>query len=270
MRSAATHIESPLLIETVLREIEFAEEYRSGENNALKAFYLPAFKAARSYDRAVGYFSSSALECFAEPFESFIQFGGTVRLITSIELREADVEVIRGGVDRKAVCEQRIMEVIDRDFSGKTVTTGLQKLAALLEIGRLEIKIATPKDGIGIYHEKVGVFFGEGDDYVAFAGSTNESRTALVHNYECIDVYPSWEVPSRAQRKMQHFQALWEGRAQGATTYSFPEAAKRKLIRAIKNSKLSHGGSNTEEDESLWPHQREAVTQFLAKRRGCW
>jgi superfamily II DNA or RNA helicase len=251
-----------------LRSIAFKEEYRSGEDDALAAFFLPAFAAASRYDRAVGYFSSSALECFAEPFGRFVQFGGTVRLITSVELREADVEIIRSGVGGEALCAERISEIIDREFGDGTVSNGLRRLGALLEAGRLEIKIATPSEGRGIYHEKVGVFFGDSDDeFVAFSGSTNESREALVHNYECIDVYPSWEAPSRAQRKKVHFDALWEGVAPGARTFTFPDAARRKLIKAIKDAPLRGAGENGA-DEGLWPHQSSAVDEFMAKRRG--
>jgi hypothetical protein len=126
-----------------LRDIEFAEEYRSGESDALMAFLLPAFRVARRYDRAVGYFSSTALECFAEPFERFVQFGGSVRLVTSVELREQDEAVIRDGADRLAVSEERILEVIEREFSGRLSGTGLQKLAALFEIGRLASSTVT-------------------------------------------------------------------------------------------------------------------------------
>jgi hypothetical protein len=161
-----------------LREIQYAEEYRSGEDDALTAFFLPSFKVARSYDRAVGYFSSSALESFAEPFERFVQFGGTVRLVASVEMNRDDLEAIERQSGREAACEARILEIIDQEFSGKTLSTGVQKLAAMLEMGRLEIRIAVPKTGRGIYHEKVGIFDGNEPDYVAFAGSTNESRQA--------------------------------------------------------------------------------------------
>lgn len=250
-----------------LRSIVFQEEYRSGRDDALKAFFLPAFSVAHRYDRAVGYFSSSALECFAEPFGRFVHFGGTVRLVTSVELRDADMAVIETGRSVEAICEERIAEIIEREFGVGAVSSGVRKLGALLEAGRLEIRIATPAHGRGIYHEKVGIFYDQGDNYVAFSGSTNESREALVHNYECIDVYPSWEIPSRAQRKREHFQALWDGVAPGAKTYSFPEAAKRKLIRAIKEAPTRHG-ANADDDEGLWPHQRSAVVEFLDKRCG--
>lgn len=251
-----------------LREIEYAEEYRSGEDDALTSFFLPSFRAARTYDRAVGYFSSSALESFAEPFERFVQFGGTVRLVASVEVHRDDLEAIERQAGREAACEARILEIIDQEFSGKTLSTGVQKLAALLEMGRLEIRIAVPKTGRGIYHEKVGIFDGDETDYVAFAGSTNESRQALEFNYECIDVFPSWQSPSRALNKKKHFEALWESRAPGATTYTFSDAAKRKLIRAVLHEPTGPGGSGKSEEAGLWPHQRAALQEFLSKQRG--
>jgi superfamily II DNA or RNA helicase/HKD family nuclease len=252
-----------------LRNVGFAEEYRSGQNNALEEFFLPALQEASRYDRAVGYFSSSALECFAEPLNKFVQFGGSMRLITSVELQEADLEVIRHGTAPEKVCEARVSEVIEREFSGRTVTTGLQRLAALLEIGRLEIKIATTPTGVGIYHEKVGLFVeAGGSDYVAFSGSTNESRNALLHNYECIDVFPSWDSPTRAARKKEHFEALWAGRAPGVLTFELPEAAKRQLIRAVRSAPASDRGGREFESSPLWPHQDAAVDEFLARRRG--
>lgn len=251
-----------------LREIEYAEEYRSGEDDALTAFFLPSFKVARTYDRAVGYFSSSALECFAEPFERFVQFGGIVRLVASVEVQRDDLVAIEEQAGREAACEARILEIIEQEFSGKRFSTGVQKLGALLEMGRLEIRIAVPKSGRGIYHEKVGIFDGDQPDYVAFAGSTNESRQALELNYECIDVFPSWDAPSRALSKKKHFEALWDGRAPGATTYTFPEAAKRELIRAVRPEATGPGGQDGAEEASLWPHQRLALQEFLSKRRG--
>jgi hypothetical protein len=188
-------------------------------------------------------------------------------LVTSVELRDDDVTVIESGRNAASVCEERVLEIIEREFRVGAISTGVRKLGALLETGRLEIRIATPARGRGIYHEKVGIFHGEGDDYVAFSGSTNESREALAHNYECIDTYPSWEAPSRARSKKEHFEALWAGVAPGVRIYSFPEAAKRKLIHAIKEAPprntLSAG-----EDEGLWPHQQAAIAEFMDKRCG--
>mgnify|MGYP001465316324 CR=1 FL=1 len=251
-----------------LRSVNWKEEYRSGQDDALRDFFLPAFQVSRAYDRAVGYFSSSALECFAAPFGQFVSFGGTLRLVTSIKLREEDVLAIERGRSAASVGEERILEIIEQEFAIGSVSTGVRRLGALLEAGRLEIRIATPSHGRGIYHEKVGVFSDESGDYVAFSGSTNESREAFSENYECIDIFPSWETPSRARSKRDHFYALWTGVAPGARTYSFPEAARRKLIQVIKEAPLRGGLAGAGNEEGLWPHQRAAVAEVMDKQRG--
>jgi superfamily II DNA or RNA helicase len=81
-------------------------------------------------------------------------------------------------------------------------------------------------------------------------------------------VFPSWDAPSRARRKLDHFEALWNGKAPGALTFTFSEATKRKLIRAIKGDSPRRGEGQEDDNAGLWPHQREALEKFLAERRG--
>ena len=174
-----------------LRDIQYKEDYRSGYENLVEDLYRPSLREAELYWRAVGYFSSSSLEAFGAPLGEFIKNGGKIRLVTSVELSEADLRAIENGAVRQDVCERRLEQIIETDF-GDGVGDGVARLARLLEIGRLEIQIAVPKTGTGIYHEKIGLFI-EGDDFVAFTGSSNESRTAFENNRECVDVYTSWE-----------------------------------------------------------------------------
>ena len=169
-----------------LRNIRFEDDYRSGTDDILNDFFRPGLHESIRYWRAVGYFSSSALESFGAPLSEFIRNGGSIRLITSVELMKQDIEAIEHGLSRLEVCEKRIEQTIDEQFSGG-VSDGIAALASLLKIGRLEIRIAVPKHGYGIYHEKVGVFRDQ-SDYVAFSGSSNESRQAFEANYECVDV----------------------------------------------------------------------------------
>jgi len=256
-----------------LQQISYQEEYRSGQNNIIEEFFRPSLCEASRYWRAVGYFSSSALEAFGRPLDDFVKRDGKIRLITSVQLMEDDLHAIEKGLSKQDISEKRIDEVIEEQFR-QGVGNGVSRLASLLEIGRLEIKIAVPKIGTGIYHEKVGVFFDE-NDYVAFSGSSNESRNAFENNYECIDVYPSWEISSRASRKLKHFDNLWSNEDPGAEVYSFPEAAKQKLIRICKERKEGdQGGSGNggilkpEDQGKKWRHQDEAITEFLKKERG--
>ena len=107
--------------------------------------------------------------------------------------------------------------------------------AWLIEMKRIDIKIALVEDdsGIGIYHEKIGVFFDAAGEIVAFTGSANESSSGLVSNFESIHVFRSW-LPAdeeRAHLIQDDFENLWQDLTPGLRLYPFPEAARRELLR---------------------------------------
>lgn len=245
----------------------FKTEYRSGYDNLINDLYHPALRLANQYWRAVGYFSSSALEAIGQPFGEFVYKGGVVRLISSVELQEDDIKAIQQGLNKQQVYEQRLLEQIREMFSAP-LGQGASLLGRLLEAERLEIRIAVPKGSHGIYHEKVGVFLDSADNYVAFSGSSNESRTALECNYECVDVYLSWEETKRAGAKKQHFEQLWENQAVGVETFPFPEAAKLELIKVCRAAKLAPAERKEQPQKDRWRHQPAAIDAFLEARRG--
>lgn len=252
-----------------LRDIALEDDYRSGARTLVDQFFRPALGQANNYWRAVGYFSSSALELFGAPLGEFLRKDGHIRLVTSVELRPDDMAVIqRHEKSRAEVCAERLEAIIDAEFA-EGVGPGVERLARLLELGRLQIKIALPRHGAGIYHEKVGVFF-DGSDYVSFTGSANESRYAFEENCECVEVYPSWTEPRRAARKRAHFDAIWHGIDDGAETLDFPEAARRRLLRRVEERRASAGRPRPQvpDAEWKWRHQREATEEFIRAERG--
>lgn len=238
----------------------FLEEYRTGTNNIVKEFYKKAFNESIEYWRAVGYFRSSSLEAFGATLQKFLHNNGKIKLITSVELTEADSNAIEEGMSKKEVCENRIASIIENEFQ-ENVGDGVSKLAALLEIDRLEIKIALPKTGRGIYHEKVGLFFDQEGNYIAFSGSQNESNNAFENNYECIEVYTSWgNDDKRAQSKKQHFESLWENTNDGCLIFDFPEASKKEIIRKVKEySPIAYGAGLVESPDTLENYNKKNI-----------
>lgn len=65
-------------------------------------------------------------------------------------------------------------------------------LAWLIKSERLDIKIVVPKEGEGIAHSKCGLF-SDGLNRVAFDGSCNFSRTALIDNLESLTAFCDWD-----------------------------------------------------------------------------
>jgi superfamily II DNA or RNA helicase len=245
-----------------LRNLQYQEDYRSGYNNLVEEFFRPSLREASIYWRAVGYFSSTALESFGSPLGEFVLNDGKIRLVTSVELTEADLNAIANGTPKEAICAERLEQIVSEEFADG-VGDGVARLSRLLELGRLEIRIAVPKHGSGIYHEKIGVFEDTDGEYVAFSGSSNESRNAFENNRECIDVYPAWTSPVRAARKREHFEQVWTGTDIGVEVYSFPEAAKQQLLQTYR----AH--ARTQQPRlNKWRHQDEALKAFLAAERG--
>lgn len=270
----------------MLKDQEFLEEYRTGTNNFVKEFYKKAFNESIEYWRAVGYFRSSSFEAFGATLQNFLHDGGKIKLITSVELTEADSNAIEDGMSKQEICENRIATIIENEFK-ENVGTGVSKLAYLLEIDRLEIKIALPKTGRGIYHEKVGLFFDKEGNYIAFSGSQNESLNAFENNYECIDVLTSWEDASRAKKKKEHFETLWAESNKDVWVFNFPKAARKNFIRIIKEySPSSYGVELLNEPEieygnkniptlpdwlELRDYQKEAINTWIKNDgHGLW
>jgi len=131
-----------------------------------------------------------------------------------------------------------------------------------------------PKNGRGIYHEKVGLFIDSNNDYIAFSGSQNESANAFENNYECIEVFQSWDKGDkiRAEKKKEHFMTLWNQTNNDCDIYEFSDAAKKKLIKQVLSNNFSLVTSKENETfdwkDTKWEHQEQAKNIFLEKKRG--
>jgi DNA phosphorothioation system restriction enzyme len=218
-----------------LKDLHIQDEYRSSEGNIVQDFYIPCLGQATGYNRAVGYFSSSSMACVAQGLTAFIRSGGRMRLVTSPQLSEEDVQAIEQGLkDREQAIETSLLRELTTELP-QVIQDRLAALAWLLGQGLLEIKLAVPRTlrQRGIYHEKLGVFVDAENQVVAFAGSANESASALIDNFECIEVYCSWDtgVQRRALRKARHFEDLWHNQTQHVEVMPFPEAVARSLLQ---------------------------------------
>ena len=86
--------------------------------------------------------------------------------------------------------------------------------------------------GRGLYHEKVGVFFDQSQNAIAFSGSSNETVGRLIGNFESFDVHLSLDDPhGRVARKTEDFKRLWSNQTRNLTVLDLPESARRRLLR---------------------------------------
>jgi hypothetical protein len=89
-----------------LRDISIKNEYRSLLDDVIKDFYVPLLGTAVLYQRAVGFFSSSALTMIAKGIEGLVKNGGRIQIIASPRLSMSDIEEIRKGYEVRNVIEK--------------------------------------------------------------------------------------------------------------------------------------------------------------------
>jgi len=219
-----------------LKDIDINLEYRTLMDNVARHFIVPALQESNEYDRAVGFFSSTALLEISKGIGKFVENGGKMRLIASPHLSDEDIDAIsKGYEDRLKVVRDALLGEL-RSPKNNEEADRLNLLANLIASGVLDIKIAfTEKNShIGIYHEKVGILKDADNNVVAFSGSMNESKNAYINNYEAIDVFCSWNDPEqRTALKTAGFDSIWDGNEPGISAISFPELDE-EIIKKYK------------------------------------
>ncbi len=225
-----------------LSDLPLKTNYRKGEDDIAKDFYLPCMARASRYDRAVGFFSSAIYVIAWPVLKDFVQRGGTMRLICSPVLTDEDVEAISDGYSARkadeaaAALAKQIRDMLDTPYLYKPTKV----LASLVAIGVIDIRIAfMPRASHHrrIFHEKLGLFRDNLGNVVDFKGSMNETWAGLSAdgNLESIDVFLSWEHSREAKRVREdeeHFEKLWEDTYEGVRVRNFPDIAKEELVTA--------------------------------------
>ncbi|MCL6597494.1 MAG: DEAD/DEAH box helicase family protein [Alicyclobacillus macrosporangiidus] len=254
----------------------------------MNEFFLPCLSNSNTYDRAAGYFHSSIYQVIKPGLESFIARDGKIRLITSVKITDEDVELIRQGYEERQFLE-KYLDVVYEDMYARREEPDVANLCWLIKHGYLDVRITIPDFSEDIspesfYHDKIGIF-GDGDDFVVFLGSNNESQGGWIKNFESFEVFCSWDssVQSRVRRRRAYFERLWKGECPHLYTYAFPQAYQERLKALApaafvsephdhpKTKTISSSGeigSKTSGSVNRWRHQDEAVNSFLKHGNG--
>lgn len=227
-----------------LRDHDFKRAYHKPEDDVAEGFYLPAVRASVTYDRAVGFFSSTIFLLAWPSLKEFVGAGGKMRLICSPILSEGDHEALREGYTERAEIEAG--RAIAESFRELMATDGLAKpavvLASLVAIGVIDCKIAWVGSEAGgrpkrLFHDKVGILGDRFGDRVAFKGSMNETWPGLARdgNLESVDVFASWRDEGERLRvvdEAEYFEKVWEDQWPGITVRALPETARNAIVSA--------------------------------------
>lgn len=145
------------------------------------------------FDLSLGFFSSTAIRTLSCGFATFIYNGGKMRLIINNILSEDDKNTILRAENGEVISSFDLTDIAKlRESLSAYDRQFFDCLVYLIANDRIEIIIIEPNSGRGISHTKSGVFY-DGHSFVAFNGSCNFTKTALLDNIESVDAYCDWD-----------------------------------------------------------------------------
>ena len=225
-----------------LANLPIKAEYRSLIDNVVQDFYIPLLNEATVYKRAVGFFSSTSLVEVSKGIAAMAQKGGRIQIVASPYLSDEDIDAIRKGYeDRNKIIEQALLSQLSDEHLDYYSMERLNLLANLIAESIFDIRIAYTENakGIGMYHEKMGLIEDAEGNCVAFSGSMNESATAMLINYETIDVFRSWGDTNEVERvklKKAAFASIWSDSEPNIKVLEFPKITEALIEKYRKKA----------------------------------
>ena len=213
--------------------------WNSSRDDVIGEFYKPALLDCELYQRLAGYFSSSTFANIANEILEFIESNGRIQLITSPRLSETDKKIFEQSVNEG---EKFLSIVFLKDLKDDPDHLKLEfsKLMAYM-LGnyidgkpQLEIKIAIPSTGPGIYHQKIGILRYKNGEKIVFAGSVNETGLGWYENIENFTVFRSWGDDTNNQGiidNQRDFNDLWNNSNNEVRVYDLPRAVREHLLK---------------------------------------
>lgn len=255
-----------------LCDINIKKLYRTKQDDYVNMLISPALQESTRYDRGTGYFTLDSLAELASGLIPFIRNGGNIRVITSVELNEKDIDIIKAGlILQDDIIIKHIHERVIEQVSDDDVLIDLDLITNLIAAGRLSIKIAYMPDGI--YHEKIGIIGDDCGNALYFSGSANATVSGLKRNWESVLVLTTWWGDDELiADQEEYFESLWNNDVDGIQIMDFPDAEKNMLLQTYKvssdidsaiNRKNNKGKAAEKSNiKQMYPYQKIAVDQF--------
>lgn len=270
------------------KDLNISIKYSSESNNLLQEFYLPVLSKSNKYDRAVGYFSSSILNEYLSSLTDFYHNNGKMRLIISPELSAEDLMVLKNTteIEKNKKCREiasrKLLDLFENENSSNT-----DLFFNLILSGLLKVKVAIVKEGIGIFHEKYGLFYENGSDRViAINGSNNETYRGIGLNQESFNTFCSWidgQLPYVEQHQ-KDFEKYWNNDSLKLKVFNVDKDSFSEVFENVKNinikdafDKLMSEQARTIEktksellglDFIPYSYQKEAAEKLIEKKQG--
>ena len=222
------------------RDLKINNEYRSLLHDVVREFYTPLLSQACLYQRAVGFFSSSALISMTEGIRGLLENNGRIEVVASPRLTEEDLTAIKDGLERR---DDIIVDSLLRELDapkGAFEEARLNLLSNLIAAGVMTIKIALldSTTDIGMFHEKLGLIYDSFDNVVAFSGSMKPRTPFIAITRRSMCSLPGPKTQNVCAQSKQRFRPCGTIRSQALGFVSSPRFPK-PLSKDIKLGTVS-------------------------------
>ncbi len=252
----------------MLKSIELLRVYDNSTNNIIDELQNPLLENSEKYLRGVGYFSSGWLRLAARGLSEFIMKGGRASFIVSPNMSSDDwTAMVEAKQNKEKVLSEHLLKNIEEIREGLENDTK-NLLAWMIAFEILDFKFAIPRDpnSIGEFHDKVGIFYDNFNDYVVTHGSMNDSFKGSF-NGESVSVFKSWDDIQKEYAKIHkdRMESLWRDEDSQLEVFSIPDAIKKEFIKirteeyppfSIASGNL---GSKKKKHYKLHGYQQEAI-----------
>ncbi len=260
----------------MLRDLSLQPSYRSGRDVLLDDFYVPCLQEAVSYDRAVGYFSSTLYHVVALAFSDFVRRGGHMRLICSPALTPEDFAAMKEAYEIGRWAQSTVRADLEMLLARPEAVPATKLLATLIANDIIDVRLAFADNPSGIFHDKLGIFEDSEGKRVSFVGSTNETWRAWGLNHESFEVFCSWKNEPELLRTRDHadtFRQLWRGHEPGVRIAQLEQVTRDQLVAiadhdldqaidAVRSHQLGRRAQAT--GRPLMEHQRLVLEDWEA------
>lgn len=258
------------------KSLNIEKEIYTTDTNPIEKFFNPVLKLSKTYDIAVGYFTSGWIRDAAEGIASLYQNKGKSRWVINPELSEKDWAIFETLKDEERI--DFISNIIDKSFESlfKELKEDTSNAISWLIYKKiLEFRIAVPTKKLkGIFHPKIGIFTDIDENKIAFTGSYN-STSAANTNWEQIEIFCSWKEADRVELKENKFNKIWNRHEENLKIYEPTKETLLKLIdirnkykppivfeSMVSDQESQYIPSRFLKDGKLMAHQEEAISNW--------
>ncbi len=189
--------------------------YSTTGHRILSEALTPILSRSTNYDRLTGYFSVESLASVASGLEAIYRKSGQMRLV--IGIHDVPGDLLAARALGSLLPETLVDEVKEKFFvevgqlSDMTSKSAIAGIAWMLRLGLLEVRVASPKNKQGIYHQKRMIFKDTSGNVIAGTGSLNETIGGL-YNVEEMQFSFSWKSEDDPTLELVNsFDEIWKG-----------------------------------------------------------